>query len=88
MRNLFDDNETVIREYCEKNGLSFEKAKYSPCSFNQTEVHIQHVDEKIGRLQLQGLLDETPAPVILKIVKTDNGLLFEQTEHTARYLSI
>ena len=26
-------------------------------------------------------------PIVLKIVKTDKGLTFEQTEHTAKYLA-
>lgn len=88
MCKIFDENEAAIREYCEKNGLSFERAKYSPCSFNKTEVHIQHFDEERGKRQLAGLIPETPMPVTLKIFNTPDGLLFEQTEHTARYLAV
>jgi len=88
MCKLFFDNEPVIREYCEKNGLSFEKARNSPKSFGEDDIYIQYVDYEVGRQQLAGLIPETPAPVTLKIFKTDNGLTFEQTEHTAKYLAM
>jgi hypothetical protein len=83
---MFIDNETAIKDYCDKNGLNFEKAKNSPKCFNKTEIFLQYVDWKESNGL--GLLDETPAPVTLMIRKTDSGLMFEQTEHTAKYLSV
>jgi len=83
---LFNENEAVIKEYCTKNGLNFDFAKSSPKTFNDIEMFIQYYNESESKGL--GLLDETPMPVILKIIKTANGLLFEQTEHTARYLAV
>jgi hypothetical protein len=82
---LFIDNEAAIRAYCEKNGLDFEKAKHSPKTFGKEDIYVQHYNEEKGKF---GLLDETPMPIMLKIFKTDNGLAFEQTEHTAKYLAL
>jgi len=84
---IFNENEAAIREYCEKNGLNFDVVENSPKCFNNEYVFIQYVDYEKGMKQLLGLLDETPAPIILKIFKTPNGL-FEQTEHTAQYLAV
>ena len=35
----------------------------------------------------KGLNDEIPLPIVLKIKKKDNVLIFEQTEYTNKYLS-
>ena len=34
----------------------------------------------------KGLNEEIPMPIVLKIKKTDNVLIFEQTEYTLKYL--
>jgi hypothetical protein len=85
---MFMDNETAIRDYCDRHGLNFEKAKNSPKCFNKTEIFLQYVDEELGRQEIMGLIPPTPAPVTLMIRKTDRGLMFEQTEHTAEHLAM
>ena len=45
---------------------------------------LQHIDPEKGK---NGMRDETPAPVILVIKKQKDGLVFEQTEHTHKYLA-
>ena len=86
MCKIIDNNKDLIREYCEKNGLDSEKVIYGACSFNKNEAYIQHVDLENGKGL--GLLDETPAPVTLKIFNRGGRLEFEQTEHTATYLAM
>ena len=45
---------------------------------------IQYHSEKSG---LNGLKEEIPAPVVLKICKKNGKLSFEQTEYTRKYLT-
>jgi len=88
MCKLFNENEAAIREYCEKNGLNFDVVDNSPMCFDSTELKILHYEEKKEKKPFLGINEESPCPVLLKILKTPNGLLFEQTEHTARYLAV
>ena len=88
MCKLFLDNESVIKDYCEKNGLNFEKAKHSPKTFGQDDIYIQHYDEEIATQELAGLIRPSPMPITLKIFKRGTRLEFEQTEHTATHLAV
>ncbi len=84
MCKLFDDWSEEIRRYCEANGLSYEKAqKLSQC-WGSNFLALQFYDPEQGS---NGLLDETPMPLVLLITKTADGLTFEQTEHTMTYLA-
>ena len=89
MCKRFDDWSREIKEYCENNGLSFEKAtKLSKC-WGKDDLILQYFDpdSEVVKKGL-GLLDETPMPVVLAIYKQPDGSLrFEQTEHTLKYLS-
>lgn len=84
MCKLFDDWSGEIRNYCQKNNLSFDKAqKLSQC-WGSNFLALQHHDPEKGKM---GLLDETPMPLVLLITQTSDGLVFEQTEHTKKYLA-
>ncbi|MBR1897733.1 MAG: hypothetical protein IJ825_02515 [Oscillospiraceae bacterium] len=84
MCKLFDDWSEDIRKYCEANGFSFEKARKLSQCWGGNFLALQYYDPENGK---QGLLDETPMPLVLLIRKTENGLEFEQTEHTAAFLA-
>lgn len=91
MCKMFDDWSNEIKKYCEDNGFSFEKAKHlSKCwgtvrGCGRDVIILQHFDPEKGKM---GLLDETPMPVVLEIVKQENGVLqFIQTENTYKYLT-
>ena len=84
MCKLFDEWSVQIKEYCEKNGYDFEKAKKLSQCWGKEFVALQFHDPTKGA---RGLLDDTPAPVVLWIKKNDDGKLsFEKTEYTDRYL--
>ena len=84
MCKLFDDWSEDIRAYCIEHNLDFEKARRMPKSYSKTDIALQHVDKEKGK---NGLRDETPAPVVLWIIKEPNGtLVFKQTEYTEKYL--
>ncbi len=90
MCKMFDDWSDEIKKYCEDNGFSFEKAKHlSKCwgtvrGCGRDVVILQYHDPQKGKM---GLLDETPAPVVLSIFRLPDGhLSFEQTEYTRKYL--
>lgn len=84
MCKLFNDHEREIEQYCISNGLSFEKAKRMPKSWGKDDIALQYFDTEKGK---SGLLDETPAPVVLWIRKCEDRIVFEQTEYTKQYLS-
>lgn len=84
MCKLFEDWSDEIRTYCRKNNLNFDKAqKLSQC-WGSNFLALQYHDPEKGKM---GLLDDTPMPLVLLISKTPNGLVFEQTEYTLKYLS-
>ena len=83
MCKLFNQYQDEIQHYCEENGLNFELAKTLPQCWGKNDIWIQYHDPQKGS---SGLLDETPAPIVL-IIRVHNGSVsFEQTEHTAKYL--
>jgi hypothetical protein len=85
MCKLFVDWSEEIKDYCRENGLSFDKAKKLPKCWGKDDLILQYHDPEKGKM---GLLDETPAPVVLWIKRQPDGRLsFEQTEHTRKYLS-
>lgn len=83
MCKLFDDWSADIKQYCDKNNFNYEKAKALSQCWGSNFLALQYFDPKQGE---NGLFDETPMPLVLMITKTDNGLVFEQTEHTKKYL--
>ena len=54
------------------------------CLFKDSLI-LQYFD--ISKNNGKGLNDEIPLPIVLKIKKKDNVLIFEQTEYTNKYLS-
>lgn len=84
MCKLFDDWSEDIKSYCQKNNFDFEKARKLSQCWGSNFLALQYHDPKKGQ---NGLLDETPMPLVLMISKTNSGLVFEQTEFTKKYLS-
>ena len=84
MCKLFEDWSDEIRIYCYNNNLSFDKVqKLSQC-WGSNFLALQYHDPEKGK---NGLLDDTPMPLVLLISKANNELVFEQTEYTKKYLS-
>ncbi len=84
MCKLFSKYENEIENYCRQNNLSFEKAKSLPQCWGKNDIWLQYHDPEKGKT---GLLDETPAPIVLKIYVENGKVTFEQTEYTHKYLS-
>lgn len=83
MCKLFSKYEKEIREYCVNNNLNFDKACKLPQCFGKNDIWLQYHDPERGK---NGLKDETPAPIVLKIYINDGAVSFEQTEYTRKYL--
>ena len=81
---FFNDNIEEIQSYCKNNNLSFDKLCSMSKCWGKNDIAFQYHDPEKGK---RGLLDETPMPLVLLITKTNNGLEFEQTEYTRKYLS-
>lgn len=84
MCKLFNAYENEIRDYCLNNNLDFEKAKMLPQCWGKNDIWLQYYDAQKG---VDGLRNETPAPIVLKISIVDGKAVIEQTEHTKKYLS-
>ena len=84
MCKRFVDWQQAIQSYCADNGLDFSKAEKTGKCWGEDFLILQHIDLEEGK---RGLLDETPAPVVLIVRKHGDSFKFEQTEHTVRYLS-
>ncbi len=52
--------------------------------FGKDFLFLQYHDPDKGK---DGLLDETPMPLVLYVRKENGKMLFEQTEHTRKYLA-
>lgn len=83
MDQYLRENEEILIEYCNKNGLSLEKLNKCPRCCNQEMMFIQQISDNISGT---GLKDETPAKVLLTIKRTDAGIIFEPSEDIKEYL--
>ena len=89
MCQRFDEWANEIKEYCDKNNLSFEKAKTMSQSSNKTMLLLQYYDPNSESVKRgMGLLDETPMPAVLWVTKNGDKLDLEQTEYTQKYLAV
>lgn len=84
MCKLFEDWSDEIRNYCIQNNYSFEKAKKLSQCWGSNFLALQYYDAESGK---NGLLDETPMPLVLLISKKNGKIVFETTEFTHKYLS-
>ncbi|MCD8383273.1 MAG: hypothetical protein LUC30_10275 [Clostridiales bacterium] len=85
MCDRFEEWEGSITEYCAQNGLSFEKAKHMVKASNKDSLVLLYYGPELE--SGDGLLDETPLPDVLWVKREADGLRFEQTEHTQKYLA-
>lgn len=85
MCRLFTKYEEEIKNYCKANGLNFEIAKTLPQCWGKNDIWLQYHDPEKGK---DGLRDETPAPIVLKIIIDNQKVSFEQTEYTKKYLGM
>ena len=73
-----------IEQFCINHGLDFEKLRTMGICYNQDVAFFQRIDHERGR---NGLLDETPADVVLIMQIVDGKPVFKETEITRKYLS-
>lgn len=85
MCGLFEDWKQEIIEYCEQNGLSFDKVREMAQAWGKDELLLQYHDPQKGN---KGLLDETPAPIVLIMQIKDGTPVFIQTEYTKKHLRL
>ena len=83
-KTIYEEFLPQIEKYCQENNLDFEKLKHEPRCYNSDILIFQFHDPAKGK---DGLRDETPMPVTLSVKREGNGIVFEQTEDTKKYLS-
>lgn len=84
MCKLFNEWSNEIKRYCEENHFSYEKASRLAKGCGKDFMFLQYHDPQKGGA---GLLDETPMPLVLVVRRENDKLVFEQTEHTKKYLA-
>ena len=83
MCDVVERHRKEIESFCLTEGLCAERLFHEAVSFNRTQAFIQLVRDG----ENHGLLDETPAPVLLHIIEEpDNRIRIETTEHTRNVL--
>jgi len=80
---LFNQYKEQIKHCCEENSLDFGIVENAVKSWNSGNIFILHHDPEKGK---EGLRDETPMPVTLRIYVENENVRIEQTEHTQTYL--
>lgn len=86
MRNkIAMDYEREIKNYCNANGLSYDKIRTSPCCYDDEELIILDPSSDPEREAL-GLMDNIPMSATLEIYLENGKLRFEQTDITRKYL--
>ena len=84
MCKLFEEWSPQINEYCNNNNLDYEKTRHLSKSCGRDILALQFHDPNKGK---NGLLDETPMPLVLLIRRDKTGKLsFETTQYTEKYL--
>lgn len=73
-----------IEQYCIDSGLDYAKLRKMMRCFDDKSVIYQYPDPEKGK---NGLLDETPAAIVLIMRIVDGKPVFEQTENTLKHLS-
>lgn len=82
---MFDVFLLAIQEFCKANNLDYGKVRASPRCGNDNVLFIQRVNDTSSSA---GLLDESPAEIILSARKGADGIVIEKRENTDKYLSI
>nr|DAV19218.1 MAG TPA: hypothetical protein [Bacteriophage sp.] len=82
---MFDVFLLAIQEFCKANNLDYEKVKTSPRCGNNNVLFIQRANNASSSA---GLLDESPAEILLTARKGADGIVIEKRENTDKYLSI
>lgn len=84
MRKIYEEYSNDIENYCNANNLNFNKLNsMEKCCNSEMVIYCYHNEEN----GYNGLLNDAPMPAVL-FVKINSGgkLVFEQTEHTKKYL--
>ena len=87
MRRLYESWEPQIREFFKANNLNYQKVKKCGKALGVIGGKKTLLLQNIETNSELGLLDEIPAPIVLKAVEENGILKFEKTEHTNEYFN-
>lgn len=84
--NILKHFETELKEYCEKNEISYSKIESCPKCGNETILFVQRVDSSKAST---GLNNEEPAEILLTLTKNSDGTItIEKGKNADKYLSV
>ena len=81
MCKLFDEWRNEIKDYCRQQGLNFDTAEKLSQSWNKNTVALSYRDPSKGS---NGLLDDTPCPLVLLIRREKNASSFLSRQNTLK----
>ncbi len=73
----------ALKEYCNERHYDYDKLMAMPKSYGEGVFLIYHFDPKRGE---NGLYDETPMPVVLRLTRRDSEWTVSETEYARMYL--
>ena len=79
------NDKAVLQEYCTKHSYSYSALESEPQGYGKDFHLFFHHDPAKGT---DGLMDETPMPVILRVDKKGDQYTITETDYTKRYLAI
>ena len=85
MKKLYEKWEPQIREYFTANKLNYAKVQKCGKMFGVLDRKKTLYFQDIESSKDIGLLDDTPAPIVLKVFEDNEQLIFEETIYTKEY---
>lgn len=87
MKKLYESWEPQIKAFFEENNLNYSKVKKCGKAVGVLGGKKTLLLQDISHSSNNGLLDNTPAPIVLKAIENNGQLIFEKTEYTNKYFS-
>ena len=87
MQNLYKSWQPQIQEFFEANNLNYSKVKQCGKAVGIIGGKKTLLLQDIGHIGTADLLDNTPAPIVLRAVEENGSLVFEKTAYTNEYFS-
>lgn len=87
MKKVYESWEPQIKAFFEENNLNYSKVKKCGKAMGviggKRTLLLQDISQSLN----SNLLDDTPAPIVLKAIENDGRLIFEKTEYTDKYFN-
>lgn len=87
MKKVYERWEPQIQAFFEENNLNYSKVKKCGKAVGVIGGKKTLLLQDISHSSKNGLLDDAPAPIVLKAIENNGDLIFEKTEYTNKYFN-